>query len=184
MLPRSCYRIYGRGPKKDARAGRVLVRLLLPVLRRTLCAGGTAMKSYSSIFVIVLLLLIVLAGCAPGPNPSKKMAGEHAEIAGFWLGVWHGLTAPVVFVASLFRATSISTRSTTMELGTTSDIYSGWRASSEGAATGHRGPEVGQGCRCNNKPLPLFFGPRSQRAAVRRRNPGPPPSPTRHSPGR
>ena len=61
------------------------------------------MKSYSSIFVIVLLLLIVLAGCAPGPNPSKKMAGEHAEIAGFWLGVWHGLIAPVVFVASLFK---------------------------------------------------------------------------------
>ena len=61
------------------------------------------MKTSFTVLVLVLLLLSILAGCAPGPNPSKKMAGEHGEIAGFWLGLWQGFIAPVVFVASLFR---------------------------------------------------------------------------------
>ncbi len=61
------------------------------------------MKTSFTMLVLVLLLLSILAGCAPGPNPSKKMASEHGEIAGFWLGLWQGFIAPVVFVASLFR---------------------------------------------------------------------------------
>ena len=63
------------------------------------------MKTSFTVLVLVLLLLSILAGCAPGPNPSKKMANEHGEIAGFWLGLWQGFIAPVVFVASLFRST-------------------------------------------------------------------------------
>jgi len=78
------------------------------------------MKSSLTLLVIVLLLLNVLAGCAPGPNQSKGTASEHDGVAGFWLGLWHGFIAPFVFVASLFKATSVSTRSTTTELGTTS----------------------------------------------------------------
>ncbi len=61
------------------------------------------MKTSFTVLVLVLLLLSILAGCAPGPNPSKKMANEHGEIAGFWLGLWQGFIAPVVFVASLLR---------------------------------------------------------------------------------
>jgi hypothetical protein len=61
------------------------------------------MKTSFTVLVFVLLLLSILAGCAPGPNPSKKMASEHGEIAGFWLGLWQGFIAPIVFVASLFR---------------------------------------------------------------------------------
>ena len=61
------------------------------------------MKTSFTVLVLVLLLLSILAGCAPGPNPSKKIASEHGEIAGFWLGLWQGFIAPVVFVASLFR---------------------------------------------------------------------------------
>ena len=61
------------------------------------------MKTSFTVLVLVLLLLSILAGCAPGPNPFNKMASEHGEIAGFWLGLWHGFIAPVVFVASLFR---------------------------------------------------------------------------------
>jgi hypothetical protein len=49
-----------------------------------------------------MLLLVVgavlLAGCAATANPS---AGG-AAAAGFWLGLWHGLIAPVAFVISLF----------------------------------------------------------------------------------
>ncbi|HXY11108.1 MAG TPA: hypothetical protein VEI52_24970 [Terriglobales bacterium] len=61
------------------------------------------MKPSVAMFVVVLLLLSIMAGCVPGPNPSKKMASEHGEIAGFWLGLWQGFIAPFVFVASLFK---------------------------------------------------------------------------------
>ncbi|HEY7098301.1 MAG TPA: hypothetical protein VH437_16370 [Terriglobales bacterium] len=60
------------------------------------------MKISLTVLVLVLLLSI-LAGCAPGPNSFKKMATEHGEIAGFWLGLWQGFIAPLVFVASLFK---------------------------------------------------------------------------------
>jgi len=60
------------------------------------------MKTSLTVLVLVLLLSI-LAGCAPGPNPSRKMASEHGEFAGFWLGLWQGFIAPFVFVASLFK---------------------------------------------------------------------------------
>jgi hypothetical protein len=36
-----------------------------------------------------------------GPDSKFKQAG--AEPAGFWAGYWHGLTAPVVLVVSLFK---------------------------------------------------------------------------------
>jgi hypothetical protein len=64
--------------------------------------GGIAMKSSLTLLVLVLLLLNILAGCAPGPNQSKGTASEHG-VAGFWLGLWQGFIAPFVFVASLFK---------------------------------------------------------------------------------
>jgi hypothetical protein len=62
------------------------------------------MKSSAALLVFVLLLLTILAGCAPGPNQFKGMPNEHAMVAGFWLGLWHGFIALFVFVASLFRS--------------------------------------------------------------------------------
>jgi hypothetical protein len=61
------------------------------------------MKSSLALLVLVLLLLNILAGCAPGPNQSKGTASEHG-VAGFWLGIWQGFIAPFVFVASLFKS--------------------------------------------------------------------------------
>jgi hypothetical protein len=65
--------------------------------------GGIAMKPSWTLFLVVLLLLGNLAGCAPGSNLSKGAAGEHG-VAGFWLGLWQGFIAPFVFVVSLFRS--------------------------------------------------------------------------------
>ena len=62
------------------------------------------MKSSLTLFVLVLLLVTILAGCAPGPNQSQGTASEHDVVAGFWLGLWQGLIAPFVFVASLLKS--------------------------------------------------------------------------------
>ena len=57
----------------------------------------------TSLAVLVILSLVILAGCAPGANQSKGTAIEHDGVAGFWLGLWHGFIAPIVFVVSLFK---------------------------------------------------------------------------------
>jgi hypothetical protein len=54
----------------------------------------------------VLLALVVVGGaalsaCAPGPNNVAEVSAPH--IAGFWLGLWHGIIVPVTFVVSLFN---------------------------------------------------------------------------------
>jgi hypothetical protein len=43
---------------------------------------------------------LALAACAPGANDTAA-AGQ--ELAGFWLGLWHGIITPVTFVISLFN---------------------------------------------------------------------------------
>ena len=73
----------------------------MPPLRNHVCKRIAMRRSVTS-FVVVLLLLSILAGCAPGLNQSKGTASEHG-IAGFWLGLWQGFIAPFVFVASLFK---------------------------------------------------------------------------------
>jgi len=59
-----------------------------------------SMKPSLALFVVLLLLLNILAGCAPGPNQSAR---DHDGVAGFWLGLWQGFIAPFVFVVSLFK---------------------------------------------------------------------------------
>jgi hypothetical protein len=61
------------------------------------------MKPSLTWLVLVLLLLNILAGCAPGANQSKGTPSELDGLAGFWLGLWQGFIAPFVFVASLFK---------------------------------------------------------------------------------
>jgi hypothetical protein len=55
----------------------------------------------AKIVLTLALLLVILAGCAPGPN---ELAGANTgKAAGFWLGLWQGIIAPVTFVVSLFN---------------------------------------------------------------------------------
>ena len=44
---------------------------------------------------------LVLAACAPGANDVAAAGGQ--QLAGFWLGLWHGIIIPVTFVISLFN---------------------------------------------------------------------------------
>ena len=99
------------------------------------------MKTSLTVRVLVLPLSI-LARCAPGPNPSGKMASEHREFASFWRGLWQGLIAPFVFVASLFKGDHNVYEVHNNGSWYNSAIYSAWPVSSEGAATRHHGGVV------------------------------------------
>lgn len=54
------------------------------------------------ILCVICILVITLTGCAPGPNTLVDTADPEGEIAGFWLGLWQGIIAPVTFIISLF----------------------------------------------------------------------------------
>jgi hypothetical protein len=48
------------------------------------------------------LMVLVLAACAPGVNPDVGTAASGGNTAGFWQGVWQGFISPITFVISLF----------------------------------------------------------------------------------
>lgn len=50
----------------------------------------------------VVVLALLLAACTAGPNPEVGAAAEDGVVAGFWLGLWHGVIAPITFFVSLF----------------------------------------------------------------------------------
>jgi hypothetical protein len=56
----------------------------------------------ASVAVGVMLAFAVVVGCAPGPNDLATSPDEQGDIAGFWLGLWHGFIALFTFIASLF----------------------------------------------------------------------------------
>ena len=62
------------------------------------------MKCFLTSLVLALFLIGIMAGCAPGPNVLKGTSSEHSGVAGFWVGLWQGFIAPVVFIASLFKS--------------------------------------------------------------------------------
>ncbi len=67
--------------------------------------GGTARPGSGRLpaaLLLVALAVLVLAGCAPEANPQAGVPAPDGELAGFWLGLWQGIIAPVTFVISLF----------------------------------------------------------------------------------
>jgi hypothetical protein len=48
------------------------------------------------------VMIVCLVGCAPGPNAMKDSVPLGGSVAGFWLGLWHGLIVPFTFIVSLF----------------------------------------------------------------------------------
>jgi len=57
------------------------------------------------IMIVILLGIVVmlLAGCAAGPNEFRNVPNEDEIVAGFWRGLWHGIISPVTFIISLFN---------------------------------------------------------------------------------
>jgi hypothetical protein len=49
--------------------------------------------------LIGLLVLILLAGCAPG---NARYSQETGRPANFWAGLWHGFIIVITFIVSLF----------------------------------------------------------------------------------
>ena len=48
------------------------------------------------------VLLVVLTSCAAGPNELTNFPSRTGDVDGFWMGLWHGVIAPVTLVISLF----------------------------------------------------------------------------------
>jgi hypothetical protein len=53
--------------------------------------------------LLLVVSLLLLAGCAPGANPNVSQPVKEVTVAGFWLGLWHGIIAPITFIISLFN---------------------------------------------------------------------------------
>ena len=54
---------------------------------------------------LALLMALLLSACAAGANPNVDVPSPDGDVAGFWLGLWHGLIAPITFIISLFTET-------------------------------------------------------------------------------
>ena len=57
------------------------------------------------LFASAVWALVCVLGCAPGPNELTDSPDEDGDVAGFWLGLWHGFISPFTFVVSLFSDT-------------------------------------------------------------------------------
>jgi hypothetical protein len=52
---------------------------------------------------LLLVTAFVLAACAAGPNGQEGTVASDGEVAGFVMGLWHGIISPITFVISLFK---------------------------------------------------------------------------------
>lgn len=52
---------------------------------------------------LVFFGALFLISCAPGPNTLTHTINTSGHIAGFWLGLWHGMISPITLIVSLFN---------------------------------------------------------------------------------
>jgi len=62
----------------------------------------TITRGRGVLLVMALGAVLLLAGCAAGPNDLVDTAAADGGVAGFWLGLWHGFIALFTFIISLF----------------------------------------------------------------------------------
>jgi len=51
---------------------------------------------------LLIAIGITFVSCLAGPNAATGIPGGDGGVAGFWMGLWHGIIAPVTFIISLF----------------------------------------------------------------------------------
>jgi len=51
---------------------------------------------------VAIMTIFLLVGCAASSNPSIHALNPDGKIAGFWMGLWHGVISPITFMISLF----------------------------------------------------------------------------------
>ena len=54
------------------------------------------------LLVLLLAVLVLVAACTAGINPEIGNAPPDGDVAGFFMGLWHGFIAPITFFISLF----------------------------------------------------------------------------------
>ena len=54
--------------------------------------------------LITTVFLFMMVGCAAGPNPLANTPDVGGNVAGFWIGLWHGLIVPLTFICSLLTS--------------------------------------------------------------------------------
>ena len=52
---------------------------------------------------ILLASLILISACTAGHNSLANIEAIDGNVAGFWLGLWHGFIVLFSFIASLFK---------------------------------------------------------------------------------
>jgi hypothetical protein len=60
-------------------------------------------KKLLVITILAIIVILFLAGCAAGTNPTVHIPDAAGKSAGFWMGLWHGVISPVTFIISLFK---------------------------------------------------------------------------------
>jgi len=59
------------------------------------------MKKQFLFSTILIVLVFFISGCLAGPNSVVNIPAPGGELAGFWMGLWHGVIAPFTFIMSL-----------------------------------------------------------------------------------
>jgi hypothetical protein len=52
--------------------------------------------------ILLLFVVVFIAACTAGVNPEIDSAAPDGDVAGFFMGLWHGFIAPITFFISLF----------------------------------------------------------------------------------
>jgi hypothetical protein len=53
--------------------------------------------------MLLLITFCLFCGCAASQNVMRDSPTPDGSVAGFWLGLWHGMILPITFFVSLFR---------------------------------------------------------------------------------
>jgi len=64
--------------------------------------------------LLIIIIPFLLISCAAGPNNQVNTKNEKDKIAGFWMGLWHGIITPVAFCVWCYSSIVDMVTQTTM----------------------------------------------------------------------